>query len=360
MSEFNQKISFFLGANTPNGFVSLFDQLYDPKGKSRCYVIKGGPGTGKSGLMKKIAKEGERNGYEVEYINCSSDPHSLDAIIFPELNICMADGTSPHVIEPKFPGACEILVNLGECWDSDLLFDNAEPIIALTEENSAMHKKCVHFLASAALLANDSSKLFSQIIDIDKIRRYASRLAAREFPNGNKPGRESKRFLSAVTPEGIFIHDDTIPLLCDKTYIFEDESDITASIILAVLRDLALDCGLDIITCRCPLSPYEKIEHMMIPELRLGFFTANTYHPIVFEGAKTVHAKRFWDETSLMEFRNRLSFNRKTQKELIGEAIRYLSLAKATHDKLEQYYISAMDFDLVNEETARLIDEIFL
>ena len=53
------KISFFMGANSPAGFVSLFDDLYNPKGTRRCYIIKGGPGTGKSRLMKKIAAAAE-------------------------------------------------------------------------------------------------------------------------------------------------------------------------------------------------------------------------------------------------------------------------------------------------------------
>ena len=48
-------VSFFLGANTPYGFVSFFDELYNPYGDDRALIIKGGPGTGKSGIIKAIA-----------------------------------------------------------------------------------------------------------------------------------------------------------------------------------------------------------------------------------------------------------------------------------------------------------------
>ena len=41
------KTDTFLGANTPIGFVSLFDELYDPYQEQHLYIIKGGPGCGK-------------------------------------------------------------------------------------------------------------------------------------------------------------------------------------------------------------------------------------------------------------------------------------------------------------------------
>ena len=37
----------FMGANTPQGFVSFFDELYNPYENCTPYIIKGGPGTGK-------------------------------------------------------------------------------------------------------------------------------------------------------------------------------------------------------------------------------------------------------------------------------------------------------------------------
>ena len=49
-----KKSASFLGANTPKGFVSLFDELYNPYDNTDAYIIKGGPGTGKSTLMKSV------------------------------------------------------------------------------------------------------------------------------------------------------------------------------------------------------------------------------------------------------------------------------------------------------------------
>lgn len=94
-------LRFFLGANTPQGFVSRFDQLFSAEDGWRCFVIKGGPGSGKSTMMKKIAASLEQRFDNLERIHCSSDVSSLDGVICPALKFSVADGTAPHVRESQ-------------------------------------------------------------------------------------------------------------------------------------------------------------------------------------------------------------------------------------------------------------------
>ena len=89
-------IRYFLGANSPDGFYSLYDQMIDPVQARRIYILKGGPGCGKSSLMRRVAQAMEEKGASVEYIACSGDPDSLDAVVFPALNTAIVDGTAPH------------------------------------------------------------------------------------------------------------------------------------------------------------------------------------------------------------------------------------------------------------------------
>ncbi len=96
--ENNRKpLQFFLGANTPQGVVSGFDQLANPAEGWREFVLKGGPGTGKSSLMRKVAEHTAGRCGQIELIHCSSDVDSLDGVILPEIKTSIADGTSPHV-----------------------------------------------------------------------------------------------------------------------------------------------------------------------------------------------------------------------------------------------------------------------
>ena len=76
-------IQYFLGANAPTGFYSLYDHLLPPEQARAIYILKGGPGCGKSTLMRKIGAWAQEAGLETEYILCSGDPDSLDALILP-------------------------------------------------------------------------------------------------------------------------------------------------------------------------------------------------------------------------------------------------------------------------------------
>ena len=92
----NQGVKYFLGANCGSGFYSLYGQLIDLETARRVYILKGGPGCGKSTLMKMVGKTLEEAGARAEYILCSGDPDSLDGVVFPELGAALVDGTAPH------------------------------------------------------------------------------------------------------------------------------------------------------------------------------------------------------------------------------------------------------------------------
>ena len=64
-----------------------------------------------------IGQTMEQAGAAVEYLWCSGDPDSLDGVVLPELRCAIADGTSPHVLEPKYPAAVDRYVDLGRFYD---------------------------------------------------------------------------------------------------------------------------------------------------------------------------------------------------------------------------------------------------
>ncbi|MEG0824825.1 MAG: hypothetical protein RSG86_03640 [Oscillospiraceae bacterium] len=89
-------VQYFLGANSPSGFVSLYDALLPRESAAAIYYLKGGPGCGKSTLMRAVGRRAHDAGLDTEYILCSGDPDSLDGIVIPALGIAVADGTAPH------------------------------------------------------------------------------------------------------------------------------------------------------------------------------------------------------------------------------------------------------------------------
>lgn len=356
----NTSSSFFLGANTPGGFYSLFSELTAFDEKRRLYVLKGGPGTGKSTVMKKVAAECDRRGLYCERIFCSSDPKSLDAVIIPSLKTAVADGTAPHVIEPRFPGVVEKTVELGQFRDDKRLRENGDEIIRLFKENSFHHKKCVDFMAAAKGVDNDTVSVVLSSLRINRLHKFAERFAGVKLTaTSNEKGRVSKRFLSALTSEGMLMFSDTFSSMAEEKIVLKDSFGCASSVFLKIISIKAAEQGLDIIRCNCPMSPDYKTEHIIIPSMSLGFFTSNRWHPDSFEGASFVDCMRFYDTDSLKRHKNRIAFNRRSRDELLGEAVNKLHAAKAVHDSLEKYYIEVMDFDRVKEESEKIVREIF-
>src|SRR5690554_1970966 len=120
------ELNYYGGGNTAKGFVHFFDSNFQDL--DRLFILKGGPGTGKSTLMKRIGIKWQEQGYGVEWIHCSADYGSVDAIIIPSIRAGIVDGTSPHIIEPALPGIVDEYVNLGVAWDRKKLLPNKENV----------------------------------------------------------------------------------------------------------------------------------------------------------------------------------------------------------------------------------------
>ena len=107
-------VHFFLGANSGEGFYSLYDQMLGGRFDD-LMILKGGPGCGKSTFMRRMGAAAEQRGERVIYIPCSGDPESLDGAIFPDRRAAVVDGTAPHVLEPTYAVANERYVTVFSC-----------------------------------------------------------------------------------------------------------------------------------------------------------------------------------------------------------------------------------------------------
>ncbi len=347
---------FFLGANSPEGFISRFGESYKQKEGWHTYIIKGGPGTGKSTLMKRVAAYFIKSGTRCHLCPCSSDPNSLDGVIFPDLKVTLLDGTAPHVVEPSYPGVAEELLNLGEFWDNHKLIEKREEIIRLTDINRDHHRRASDYLRAAGCLIEDTGKLALKYCDRKKTEKFALSLAKKSIPKVQCKGEEWVRYLSAMTPRGHIFYKSTFGKLCDRVTVIADEQGAASGVIMETLRKYALSSGHEIITCLCPMSR-DKIEHIIIPALRQGFATSNRYHTVESE-ERIIHARRFMNMTALHEEKSHLNFNRRATADMLLSAAEVLAEAKATHDKLEALYISAMDYEKLNALTEKLVRKI--
>lgn len=350
---------FFLGAMSKDGFTSDFSRAYDVYSGWTAYILKGGPGTGKSTVMKSVATEAVKRNQKVLLCPCSSDPNSLDGVILPDKKCVVLDGTSPHVVEPNYPIICEQIINLGECIDADKLRRDSTKIIELCQEKAAYVGRAERYITAAAELLEDSYKIEMSCVDIQKAERTAYRLA-KEYITKKQGGRGRRTLcrLRAVTPLGMMYYKNTPIKLCNNTVIIADEYGAASNRILSVIESAALKNGYDVITAVDPIFPDNRIDSIMIPELQVAFCVENRYmHPQ--SENRRIHLRRFCDTKSIQEHKHRLNFDKKAADEMFREASMSLSLAAKTHSQIEEYYVNSCDFTKVAEKTMALISSIF-
>ncbi len=356
------RLRFFLGVNTPQGFVSRFDQLTAPLPGVRAWLLKGGPGNGKSTILSRVAAALEQAGDEVEYIHCAARAKSLDAVVAPGRQLSVVDATAPHALEPRYPGAVETVVDLSACWDAGALFERREEIIELTGRAARCHDYSCRFLGAAAALLGDNYRIALACVGMPKLSAYLGRLAEREFKRKGEAGagREQVRFLTAVTDEGQVKLTDTAKALAQRIYLVNDDYGAISRMMLCHARSRALAAGYDVISCYCPLAPYEKLEQLFIPELRLGFMTSNRFHDFSAEidPYRIINCQRFTDDALLKESKRRLSFNRKAAAQMVHQAQVLIADAAALHARLEEIYAGATDFKKVDAITEKLVRQL--
>ena len=362
MSYYKNTPKFFLGANSPSGFVSCFNHLYYPEDNWFCYIIKGGPGTGKSSLMKQIANYAINNNRRPELIYCSTDPNSLDAVILKDLKVSIVDGTAPHCLDPIYPGVTDKIINLGDYWDEKALIKHKGDILKTINKNTLFHKRASGYLYACKGVKNSIELIARKALNNEKILSFSKKIAKKLFKRKSfEKGKEKIRFISAITPYGIIFFEDTVKSLCSEIYVIEDKFRVASPIILEAIKNAALDLGHNVISCYCPLAPKDKLECLIFPEDKIAFAVSNPNHPLetLKSIGKKINATRFLDKELLSANIKLLNFDKKIEKELLNAAIENLKNAKDIHDSIESYYIPNMNFKEIDKLSKKLINEIF-
>ncbi|CRZ34163.1 hypothetical protein DFR55_12022 [Herbinix hemicellulosilytica] len=347
-------IRFFLGSNTKRGFVSLFDELKNPLEGNKLYIIKGGPGSGKSSLMKKIIHILESKNHNIEYFHCASDPNSLDAFIDHDLNIAMVDGTAPHVMDPDYPGAYDNIINMAECWDTGKLTQNKSEIINLSKSISSCHRMATACISAASALLDSNIQTAKAYVNNDAIDSFTDNFI--KLLDGCKKGKEKKRLLSAASVGKVVFFKDTITKLASTVYVLTDEWGAASDLIMSKINQAATYMKLERITCYCSIRTPDKIDHIIFPSIGIAVTTSNAFHESKDQGTQNVSSLMLEIPKSVQE---QMTLHHKKAAELTDLACEHIKRAKILHDELESFYIGAMDFSKSDKIYETIKNEIF-
>ncbi|HHW49673.1 MAG TPA: ATPase [Clostridiaceae bacterium] len=338
----------FAGGNTSLGFFSYYDYILPQEEAARIFILKGGPGVGKSTFMRRIAGEMLTMGYDVEFMHCSSDPDSYDGVVIPEIKVAFMDGTAPHMVDPRNPGAVDEIINLGDYWNEEKIKQHKEAIMESNLEIKRIFQRAYRYIKAAALVHEDTAEINKLAVDTGRINVIADTMLKEIFDGteiSGTGGRQRRLFASAITPDGIKNYIDSI-LNMEKVYRIIGEQGTGAEKILEKIKNSAVERGFYVESYYCALYPL-KLEHLVIPALSVAVTTTNSYHRANVDTYKEYDLNEYVEKSIIARFENELVNNGKKFEELIGMAVNTLEKAKAMHKQIESYYIPNMDFEAV-------------
>lgn len=166
----------FFGASTPTGALDYIENLTGALSKR--YLLKGRPGSGKSTLLRKLAADSSARGLNTEIYHCAFDSKSLDMIIWPELDVCLFDSTSPHLYEPSKPND-EIIDMYAACVapGTDEKYESA--LSDITNRYQKAVQNGTAFLTHAKVYLDALVEGYANISDASKIQGLCHEISSK-------------------------------------------------------------------------------------------------------------------------------------------------------------------------------------
>ena len=339
---------YFAAANGFNGFKSYFDKVFSPYELDRIYILKGGPGTGKSSFMKKIANEfSEKN--EVELIYCSSDTHSLDGVIISsdKARIAILDGTAPHATDPHLPGVVESIINLGEYWNEKTLINSKENIKIATKSKAKHYSLAYKYLMLAGKFDTLTEEIINEIYTVDD-----SEIICEILGSAISSEKSDIRLITSFSKDGF----SSFPTLAEAARSIKYAVGIYGSeyLFMKHLKKIT-DAGRLLYTDFPTPLDENKTEAIYFPKSEFAICTENKK---TLDTELVIDTSRFIDIHLLSKRRDALEFLWRERELMLWNATDEFKKASDAHFELEKIYTSSMNFEKIDEINQEYVKEI--
>ncbi len=315
---------YFLGNNTAYGFYSNYEQ--ELKGMDKVILIKGGPGTGKSSMLKRIATLAKSRGYDYELWYCSGDPQSLDGVMIKELKTAIIDATSPHAIGADLPIIRDKMYDLANSIDYEKVIKYKDEIIKGINDKKQCYANAYRHLKCALCHLNNQLDIENKRINKGELLAYASEFAKTLRQKRNSINEGRSLFSKAICASGKSEYFDY--LKGKNTYVVQGLKK-SKQIFFDIIKSLN---GADVYMLN-PINP-NIIDGIVVSNVAVVEDNCNCD----LDKCEKINLKVY-------EMEGETSDSEQKDVEIqTAFAKEWLNKARECHLKLEQYFISAMDF----------------
>ena len=340
---------FFIGANTPDGFIDYGKTAFD--GIEHIYIIKGAPGTGKSRFMKSAKEYFEKRGLMSISYRCSSDDTSLDGLVIPGAGIAFTDGTSPHAREAVLPGVREEIIDVGRFWNREQLCASKEKICELMKRKSEAFERAYVFLRAYSCICSEKKKQLKDTVNIEKIHKVVKREL------GGAEGEEYSCLPYQTICLGMNgrVRFDTLEGLAKNVVYIEDRRGLGGEICDAFIKE-AENRKLRIFVSRDPAKGMEAAE-LYFPSIGTSVISG-LKSDMIPEGARRLNTERFLVKEKYNSKRRYIRELDHTLSDIYSYITDSFAEVRENHFALEKIYSATMDFDALSRYRSELFASV--
>lgn len=342
----------FASSNTSRGFYTFIPELIT--GLKKVYILKGAVGSGKSTFIRLLSDSMLEQGYEVELWISAADGVIPDGVYIPQLEAAVVNGSLPLPIDPRYPGAREIIINLGEYGDKDLIGKHCHEIAELIAKFHYHDRQVGSTLKSAVQIKESIKMVSSDHLNIEKMEQLIKKLSA-EILTGRS--REKHYFASAVTAEGMINYVDEISGDCHKRYIFRGPSGSGKSTVINEVANLAKQHGYLMEYYHCGLDP-ESLVMVIIRNLQLALIDDGQVEIAVKPWDVVINMEEYLDNYNEELADTQISELNRSLETFMLQAQKELENTSRVIKEIKKIYSPAMNFTMIDNKRNEIREEI--
>lgn len=245
---------------------------------------------------------------------------------------------------------------MGQHWNEEGFKKYRNDILKTNQEIKSHFERAYKFIGAARSIHDDWSNYNKKSLDYSKLAALEEDLKDKILSKYNitSLGKERHLFATAFTPNGIVTFIDNLCENCEKTYVLNGGPGTGKTQILSFISKEALKRGFFVEIYHDPLIP-ERIEHIIIPELKVALITSNEINNKKFNGTQ-IFMENLVNHT--LADKSEIDEDRENFYNLLNKGLLVISSAKKLHDDLEKYYIENMYFKDIDKTYDNLLNKL--
>lgn len=257
--------------------------------------------------------------------------------------------TPAHVVEPRLCGLGARYLDLGACYDPEIMAQNRAALEDARAKNAAGYPLCYAALRCAGAAAEGLRQIAGPVLP-KTAREELSDLLPPLSPAA-RSGRRLRRWITALTPKGALC----LPPSCQTLLMLRDSYGLLPQVLCSFAARF-LAAGFDCAEAYDPLEPM-SLQALLVPALSLGIVRSSRLFPFS-DAAPVLDADALTAQNLSYEAEQQLQAFERLRADAVQTALCHLKTAKRHHDALEAACRPAVDFSVVDraaEEACHLI-----